>query len=198
MKIKKIAVFCGSSIGFNKVYKNTAIQLGNYFAENHITMVYGAGKIGLMGAISNAMLSKKGNVIGIIPDLLKNEEVMNTNVSELIVTKTMAERKIRISKMVDAYIALPGGFGTLDELYEALTLQQLYIEKKPVGLLNINGFFDASIQQLDYMVKEGFLQAKNREMLFVDDTVEGLLQQLHNYKAPENTSIINKVVKNDD
>lgn len=198
MKIKKIAVFCGSSIGFNKVYKNTAIQLGNYFAENHITMVYGAGKIGLMGAISNAMLSKKGNVIGIIPDLLKNEEVMNTYVSELIITKTMAERKIRMSKMVDAYIALPGGFGTLDELYEALTLQQLYIEKKPVGLLNINGFFDASIQQLNYMVKEGFLQAKNREMLFVDDTVEGLLQQLHNYKTPENTTIINKVVKNDD
>lgn len=197
MSIKRVAVFCGASIGHNKIYKNSAIELGNYLANNNIELVYGAGKIGMMGAVADSVLDKKGKVIGVIPDLLRNEEVMHPNISEIIATKTMSERKIKISKLSDAYIALAGGYGTLDELYEALTIQQLYIEKKPVGLLNINGFFDATIQQLDHMVKEGFLHPKNREMLFIDDTVEGLLEKMHNYKAPENVSLINKVVKND-
>lgn len=198
MNIKSVAVFCGASIGYNEIYKKTAIKLGNYLAENNIKLVYGAGKIGMMGAVADAMLVKNAEVTGVIPNLLRHEEVIHPNVSEIIITKTMAERKIKISKLSDAYIALAGGFGTLDELYEALTLQQLYIEKKPVGLLNTNGFFNATIQQLDYMVKEGFLKPQNREMLIVDDTVEGLLEKLNNYKAPKNTSVINKLVKNDD
>lgn len=195
MNINKVVVFCGSSIGHNEIYKQSAIELGNYLADNNIGMIYGAGKIGMMGAVADTMLAKNGEVIGVIPDLLKHEEVMHSSVTELIITKTMSERKVKMSKLTDAYITLPGGFGTLDELYEALTLQQLYIETKPVGLLNVNGFFDATIQQLDHMVHEGFLQPKNRAMLFVDTTVQGLMQQLQNYKAPENTSVINKVVK---
>lgn len=195
--MKKVAVFCGASLGFNDVYKNTAIELGNYLANAKIGMVYGAGKVGMMGAIAEAMLAKQGEVIGVIPDLLQHEEVMHNSVSELIVTKTMSQRKMAISKLVDAYITLPGGFGTLDEIFEALTLQQLYIERKPVGLLNINGFFNPLLQQLELMVKEGFLQQKNRDMLFVNTTIEGLIQQLSTYKAPKNTSVINKVVKND-
>lgn len=195
--MKKVAVFCGASLGFNDVYKNTAIKLGNYLANAKIGMVYGAGKVGMMGAIAEAMLAKQGEVIGVIPDLLQHEEVMHNSVSELIVTKTMSQRKMAISKLVDAYITLPGGFGTLDEIFEALTLQQLYIERKPVGLLNINGFFNPLLQQLELMVKEGFLQQKNRDMLFVNTTIEGLIQQLSTYKAPKNTSVINKVVKND-
>lgn len=197
MNINKVVVFCGSSIGHNEIYKQSAIELGNYLADNNIGMIYGAGKIGMMGAVADTMLAKNGEVIGVIPDLLKHEEVMHSSVTELIITKTMSERKVKMSQLTDAYITLPGGFGTLDELYEALTLQQLYIETKPVGLLNVNGFFDATIQQLDYMVKEGFLQPKNRAMLFIDTTVNGLMQQLQNYKAPENTLVINKVVKND-
>lgn len=195
--MKKVAVFCGASIGFNAIYKDTAIELGNYLATQKIAMIYGAGKIGMMGATAEAMLAKNAEVIGVIPDLLRHEEVMHSNITELIVTKTMSERKVIISKLADAYIALPGGFGTLDEIFEALTLQQLYIEKKPVGLLNINGFFNPLLQQLDLMIKEGFLQQKNRDMLFVDSSVEGLMQQLLAYKAPKNTSIINKVVHND-
>lgn len=195
--MKKVAVFCGASIGFNAVYKNSGIELGNYLADNNITMVYGAGKIGMMGATADAILAKNGEVIGIIPDLLRHEEVIHKTISEVIITKTMSQRKVLISKLVDAYITLPGGFGTLDEIFEALTLQQLHIEKKPVGLLNINGYFDFLIKQLDVMVKEGFLQSKNREMLIVGNSVEELMIKLNEYKAPKNTHFINKVVNND-
>ncbi len=194
MNIQKVVVFCGSSSGFNSVYKNTAISLGNHFVENDISLIYGAGKLGLMGTIADTVLEKNGKVIGIIPELLCKEEVLHPNITETIITKTMSERKFIMSKMTDAYITLPGGFGTLDELFEALTLQQLYIEKKPVALLNVNGFFDATLQQLDVMVKEGLLKQKNRDMLFVDTTITGLMEQLSKYKAPKETSIISKVV----
>lgn len=195
MNIQKVVVFCGSSLGFNPIYKDTAVELGNYFAQNNIGLIYGAGKIGLMGAVADAVLAKKGIVTGIIPKLLSQEEVLHPSLTETIITKTMSERKFLMSKMTDTYITLPGGFGTLDELFEVLTLQQLYIEKKPVGLLNINGFFDATLQQLDVMIKEGLLKQKNKDMLFVDTTVTGLMEQLKNYKAPKESSIIGKVVK---
>ena len=195
MKLRSAVVFCGSSLGFNELYKNAAIELGNYFVENHIKLVYGGGKIGMMGVVSNTMLAQGGEVVGIIPDLLKHEEVINSGATEIIVTKTMSERKMKMSQMIDAYITLPGGFGTLDELFEALTLQQLHIEQKPVGLLNVNGFFNHTIQQLDHMVKEGFLKPENRALLLVDETVDGLMNQLKTYKAPKKTHVINKVVR---
>ncbi len=194
MGLNNIAVFCGSSIGFKDVYKDSAIELGNYFVENNIGLVYGGGKIGIMGAISNKMIEQDGKVIGIIPGLLEKEEVVNKGATEIHVTKTMSERKMKMSQMIDAYIALPGGYGTLDELFEALTLQQLYIETKPVGILNVNGFFDYTIKQLDFMVEEGFLKSDNRKMLLVDETVEGLMEKIRNYNVPEKTNIINKVV----
>ena len=107
--MKKIVVFCGSSLGFNPIYKETAITLGNYFVANDLTLVYGGGKIGMMGVLSETILNKGGKVIGIIPELLKREEVVNANVTELIVTKTMSERKVMMSQLVDGYISLPGG-----------------------------------------------------------------------------------------
>ena len=192
--MEKVVVFCGSSIGFNSVYKNAAIELGNYFAENNIAMVYGGGKIGMMGIIADTILEKNGEVIGVIPKLLEKEEVVHSGVSKLIVTKKMSKRKVIMSKMVDGYITLPGGFGTLDELFEALTLNQLHIEQKPVGILNVNGFFDYTLQQLEVMVKEGYLKPQNRELLLVDTTVKGLMQQMLNYTAPEKSHVINKVV----
>ena len=192
--MKKVVVFCGSSIGFNSVYKNAAIELGNYFAKNNIAMVYGGGKIGMMGIIADTILAKKGEVIGVIPKLLEKEEVVHSGVSKLIVTKKMSKRKVIMSKLVDGYITLPGGFGTLDELFEALTLNQLQIEQKPVGILNVNGFFNFTLQQLDVMVKEGYLKPQNRELLLVDSTVNGLMQQMLNYTAPEKSHVINKVV----
>ena len=192
--MKKVAVFCGSSLGFNEVYKNEAIKLGNYFAENNIGLVYGGGKIGMMGVLADAILKKNGKVTGVIPDLLRHEEVAHTKITEMIVTKTMSKRKVKISRLVDGYIGLPGGFGTLDEIFEALTLGQLGIEQKPVGILNTNGFFDPLIQQLEVMVTEGYLKQSNKEMLMVSDSIDDLISQMFNYKAPVMTKIINKVV----
>jgi len=192
--MKKIAVFCGSSLGFSNVYKNDAIQLGNYFALNKISLVYGGGKIGMMGVLADTMLKKNGKVIGVIPGLLRHEEVAHARISEMIVTKTMSDRKVTISKLVDGYIALPGGFGTLDEIFEALTLSQLGIEQKPVGILNTNGFFNHLIKQLNVMVTEGYLKKSNKKMLIIASTVEELIIKMDAYTAPKITKVINKVV----
>jgi len=193
-QMNKIVVFCGSSLGFNPIYKEAAIELGNYFAKNKIGLVYGGGKIGMMGIISDTILAHNGDVIGVIPKLLEHEEVVHSGVEEMIVCKKMSDRKVIMSKLIDGYITLPGGFGTLDELFEALTLGQLHIEQKPVGLLNVNGFFDATLQQLDKMVEEGYLKPQNRELLLVATTVNELMQKMNNYKAPEIVHVINKVV----
>lgn len=192
--MKKIVVFCGSSLGFNPIYKEAAIALGNYFVNNNIGLVYGGGKIGMMGVIADTILAKKGEVIGVIPKLLEKEEVVHADVEEMIVCKNMSERKVIMSKLIDGYITLPGGFGTLDELFEALTLNQLHIEKKPVGLLNIKGFFDATLQQLDRMVVDGYLKPENRKLLLVAESVEELMQKMNNYDPPRVSHVINKVV----
>ena len=193
--MKKVVVFCGSSVGFNSIYKEAGIELGNYFTANDISMVYGGGKIGMMGVIADTMLAKKGKVIGIIPMLLEKEEVVHRTLSELIITDTMSDRKVRMSKISDGYITLPGGFGTLDELFEALTLNQLHIEQKPVGLLNVNGFFNHTIKQLDVMVTEGYLKQENRNLLLIDTSVDGLMQQMRTYIAPNKSHVIHKVVR---
>ena len=192
--MKKIVVFCGSSLGFNPIYKEAAIELGNYFTNNNIGLVYGGGKIGMMGVLADTILEQKGDVIGVIPKLLEKKEVIHPGVEEMIVCEKMSDRKVIMSKLVDAYITLPGGFGTLDELFEALTLNQLQIEQKPVGLLNINGFFDATLLQLDKMVAEGYLKKVNRKMLLVGTSVNELMQKMKQYKAPEKTNVIHKVV----
>ena len=189
--MKKIVVFCGSSLGFNPIYKQAAIELGDYFINNDITLVYGGGKIGMMGVLSESILKKGGKVIGVIPNLLKKEEVVNKNVTELIITKTMSERKVIMSQKCDAYLALAGGFGTLDEIFEALTLGQLGIESKPVAFLNTNGFYDSLLAQLDHMVKEGFLKQVNRDMIIVSDSIEDIFKQFDNYQHP----IFNKIIQ---
>ncbi|MBT7815729.1 MAG: TIGR00730 family Rossman fold protein [Polaribacter sp.] len=193
--MKRIVVFCGSSLGFNPVYKEAAIELGNYFAKNKIGLVYGGGKIGMMGILADTILDHNGEVIGVIPKLLEKEEVVHAGVEEMIVCKKMSERKVIMSKLINGYITLPGGFGTLDELFEALTLNQLHIEQKPVGLLNINGFFDGVLLQLDKMVEEGYLKQTNRDMLLIGTSVEELMQKINNYKALEIGHVINKVVR---
>ena len=191
--MKRIAVFCGSSMGFNSVYADEAKKLGNYFLQKNISLIYGGGKIGLMGIIADTILEKKGEVIGVIPHLLRHKEVAHTTLTKMIVTKKMSKRKVKISKLVDGYIALAGGFGTLDELFEALTLGQLSIESKPIGILNTNGYFDYTLLQLDVMVKEGFLKRNNRDMLLVSETIEELILKMKNYKAPKMSKVINTV-----
>lgn len=193
VKMKRIAVFCGSSKGFNKEYALEAEKLGDYFAKNNIGLVYGGGKIGIMGAIADRMISFNAEVIGVIPGLLKHEEVAHTDLSEMIVTKKMSKRKVKISKLVDGYIALPGGFGTLDEIFEALTLGQLGIENKAIGILNTNQFFKHTLLQLDHMVQEGFLKKENRDMIMVSESIEDLIEKMHSYKAPKMSKVVHTV-----
>ena len=193
--LKKIVVFCGSSLGFSPIYKEAAVTLGNYFVENKISLVYGGGKIGMMGMLADTILAQNGEVIGVIPKLLEKEEVVHAGVEEMIVCKKMSDRKVIMSTLVDGYITLPGGFGTLDELFEALTLGQLQIEQKPIGLLNVNGFFDAVLLQLDKMVEEGYLKPAGRNLLLVANSVKELMQKMDAYKAPKIAPIINKVVR---
>lgn len=193
--MKRVAVFCGSSIGFNPIYAEEAKKLGNYLAKNNIGLVYGGGKIGMMGILADAVLENNGEVIGVIPNLLRHEEMAHTKITEMIVTKKMSKRKVTISKLVDGYIALPGGFGTLDEIFEALTLGQLGIETKPIGVLNTNGYFDHLLKQLDVMVSEGFLKNDNKNMLLVSDTVEELFYKMERYIAPKMSKIVNATDK---
>jgi|TARA_B110000977_G_scaffold22369_2_gene26960 uncharacterized protein (TIGR00730 family) len=194
IRLKRIVVFCGASLGFNPIYKEAATTLGNYFVSHQIGLVYGGAKIGMMGIIADTILAKQGEVIGVIPTLLEKEEVLHPGVEEMIICKKMSDRKVIMSKLVDGYISLPGGFGTLDELFEVLTLGQLHIEKKPIGLLNINGFFDALLMQLDKMIAEGYLKKDNKELLIVATSVEQLMKKMNNYKAPETGHVIHKVV----
>lgn len=191
--MKRIAVFCGSSIGFNKIYAEEAKKLGKYLAQHEIGLVYGGGKIGLMGALADATMQNGGEVLGVIPTLLQHKEVAHTKITKMITTKKMSKRKVRISRFVDGYIALPGGFGTLDELFEALTLGQLGIENKPIGILNINGYFNNTLKQLDFMVKEGFLKSVNKDMLLVSVSIEDLIFKMKKYKAPAISKIVNTV-----
>ncbi|MCL4144921.1 UNVERIFIED_CONTAM: hypothetical protein GTU68_015752 [Idotea baltica] len=193
--MNRIAVFCGSSIGYNSIYADEAKKLGLYMSTNKIGLVYGGGKIGMMGVIADAIMENNGEVIGVIPHLLRHAEVAHTAITKMIFTKKMSKRKVKISQLVDGYIALAGGFGTLDEIFEVLTLGQLGIENKAIGILNTNGYFDNTLKQLDIMVKEGFLKQENKNMVLVSDNVEELINLMDNYKTPKMTKVINKVVK---
>lgn len=156
-----VCVFCGSSTGANPVYAEVAKELALLLSKNKCSLVYGGGNIGMMGIIADEMLKNSAKVIGVIPDFLVQREVAHHGLSELIVVKTMHERKKRMADITDLFIVLPGGMGTLDEMAEILTWKQLGLIDKPVGLLNVNGYFDPLIQQLEKMVKEGFLNRNN-------------------------------------
>ncbi len=191
--MKNIAIFCGASIGYDPVYAQQAKELGAFLAQRNIEIVFGGGKFGMMGSIADAALEKGGKVIGVIPDFLKLEEIEHTGITQMITSENMSDRKVIISKMVDGYIALPGGFGTLDELMEALTLGQLHIEQKPIALLNTKGFFNPLIAQFDLMVKEGFLKEENRQMVLIDENIEKLFEKMLQYKAPAVSKLVNTV-----
>jgi len=156
-----VCVFCGSSTGANPVYAEVAKELALLLSRNKCSLVYGGGNIGMMGIIADEMLRNSAKVIGVIPDFLVQREVAHSQLSELIVVKTMHERKKCMADLSDFFIVLPGGMGTLDEMAEILTWKQLGLIDKPVGLLNVNGYFDPLIQQLEKMVKEGFLKRNN-------------------------------------
>lgn len=184
MNIKSVVIFCASSPGFDGVWMESARQVGAHLAQAEITLVYGGGKVGLMGAVADAALDSDGKVIGVIPEFLDAKEVGHHGLTELIVVETMHERKMKMSTLCEGVIALPGGFGTLEELFEMITWAQLGLHSKPVGILNVNGFYDHLITFIDQMVEAGLLKPENRDMLLVSDNIVDLLEKMNNYEAP--------------
>ena len=180
--MKSISVFCGSSEGNDDYIISQAYQLGTEFAKNNITLVYGAAKIGIMGQVAKGVMDNKGLVIGVIPEFLKLKEVYHPNLTELIVTGNMHERKVIMYEKSDGFMILPGGFGTMDEFFEITTWGQLGLHTKPIGILNLNGFYDDLIQLAKNMVAKGFLKQANLDAVVVDESIEGLLKKMNNYK----------------
>jgi uncharacterized protein (TIGR00730 family) len=183
--MKRITVFCGSSFGNEKEYENKAFQLGEIMANNDIELVYGGAKVGLMGAVADGIIYRNGKAIGVLPSFLLNKEIAHENLTELIIVESMHERKTKMNELCDGVIALPGGFGTLEEFFEMLTWGQLGLHKKPIGILNVGGFYDLLIQFVENMVEKGFLKKMNQEMIIVSDNAEELLNKMKNYIAPE-------------
>lgn len=185
--IQSILVYCGSAKGRNSVYTEAAQRLGSVLAADKIQLIYGGGSIGLMGVVADAVMKNRGEVVGVIPKFLNVKEVGHGGLTSLIEVSTMHERKAKMEEMCDAAIALPGGYGTLDELFEILTWSQLGLHKKPIGILNVNGYFNGLIAQLDTMVNEGFLSPANRRLLVESDDVTELLNLLKNFQAESGT-----------
>lgn len=182
--MKSIAVFCGASEGYNEIYQETAYELGSLLARNSIDIVYGGAKVGIMGAVADGALLHGGKVTGVIPSFLKTKEVAHEGLSELIVVETMHERKLLMNKLSEGVIALPGGWGTMEELFEMLTWSQLGLHNKPIGLLNVNGFYEALKALCLNMVQEGFLNETLNNSFLLSDTAEDLLEQMNNYTPP--------------
>jgi len=173
-----VCVFCGSSSGADPQYFSAAVSLGALLAESNSTLIYGGAKVGLMGALADEVLSHGGEVIGVIPDFLMKKEVSHSGLTRLEIVHTMHDRKRKMAEMADAFIALPGGWGTLDELAEILTWKQLGLIDQPVGILNTNSFFDSLIAQMEKVVNEGFLNTKDFSEIIIFEQPRQLLTTL--------------------
>jgi len=185
IELKKICVFCGSSDGNDFAITESAQILGEIFARRDITLIYGGAKIGVMGTLAKSVLKSRGNVIGVIANFLKKKEVVHLGLTQLISTENMHQRKLKMQEESDGFIALPGGMGTLEELFEIITWLQLGLHKKPIGLLNINGFYNDLIKMLETMVRKGFLSVENYSLLLVDSDPINLLKKMEKFQNPE-------------
>ncbi len=183
--MRRLCVFCGSKKGDRPEYAESARRLGQLLAERKLELVFGGGHIGLMGVLADAVLDAGGTAIGVIPQALVDKELAHSGLTRLHVVATMHERKAVMADLSDCFIALPGGFGTADELFEILTWAQLGLHSKPIGLLNTAGFFDSLCAWLDRTVREGFLKPKHRGMLLEADNPEQLLDRLLQYQTIE-------------
>lgn len=177
-RFKSICVFCGSSIGQNAHYTQAAVELSDYIVSKGYRLVNGGGSIGLMGVMANRVLELGGEAVGVIPISLKEREVAHLGMTELIVVPDMHSRKLTMVNLSDAFIALPGGYGTMDELFETLTWLQLHLHQKPIGLLNVDGFYDPLLHMLDRMVEQRFLKPDARAFLHTDQNISSLFEKL--------------------
>lgn len=181
--MNSISVFCGSSEGNDDYIISKAYRLGEKFAKKDITLVYGGANLGVMAKVAKGVLDNKGKAIGVIPDFLRNREIAHTNLTELIITKTMHDRKVTMYEKSDGFIILPGGFGTLDEFFEITTWGQIGLHGKPIGILNINEFYDDLLLMAKKMVEKGFLKQANLDAVLVDSSIDRLLDKMNNFKA---------------
>lgn len=184
--MKYISVFCGSSSGVEKMYTEQATLLGKTIARRGYGVVYGGAHVGLMGAVANGTLSEKGEVIGVIPRFLQQKELEHKSLSSIYLVDTMHERKAMMNDLCDGVIALPGGYGTLDELFEMLTWGQLSLHKKPIALFNIDGYYDSLIAMSEKMMEKGFLKEEYRDLLIVAADIDELLNKMENYTPIKN------------
>lgn len=183
--MKSIVVFCGSHDGYNEVYKERAYELGAVMGERNIQLVYGGAKVGLMGAVAEGCLQNKGKVVGVIPTFLKRKEIAHDEITEMITVDTMHERKLKMHELSDGIIAMPGGWGTMEELFEMMTWAQLGLHPKPIGILNVNSFFSPLLALINSMTEEGFLKEVYKDMILVSEDVFELLEMMNNYEVPD-------------
>lgn len=182
-KVKRICVYCGSSAGRVPEYVQAAQQLANELVRNHIGLVYGGASVGVMGQVADAVLAQNGEVIGVIPQALVDKEVSHNGLTQLHVVSSMHERKSMMADLANGFVALPGGLGTLEELFEVLTWQQLGFHQKPVAVLNVNGYYDKLLAFLDHSVAEKFVRQAHREALIVENNATDLVAAMQSYQA---------------
>lgn len=190
--IKRVAVFCGANYGYETIYRDTAFQVGKELAKEGIEVVFGGAEVGLMGRVADGVLSEGGTIIAVTPEQLGLLPIGHKGVKEVILTKTITERKEVMEKMCDGFITLPGGFGSLDELFNVLTKAQLNQHEKPIGLLNINGFYDDLIQLVKKMERLGFIRSITRGILLHSEDINTLLTQMRYYHNPGMKKLFHK------
>jgi uncharacterized protein (TIGR00730 family) len=190
--MKSIVVFCGSSEGYNECYREAAYELGQTLAGRNIAVIYGGAKVGLMGALADGVLHNGGKIVGVIPTFLQTKEVAHDGLTELITVHTMHDRKLKMHELSDGIIAMPGGWGTMEELFEMMTWSQLGLHRKPIGLLNVNGYYDALVALCSNMVQEGFLNENVKATLLSNESINDLLEQMESYVAPDAASLITR------
>jgi uncharacterized protein (TIGR00730 family) len=182
--MKRICVFCGSNGGADPVFLETAGKVGEFLARENVELVFGGGRVGLMGRVADAVLANGGRVIGAIPEALAIKEVAHQGLTEIHIVDSMHERKALMAELADGFIALPGGFGTFEELCEIITWAQLGIHQKPCAVLNVNGFYDHLIAQIDLSVKQNFIRDEHRRLVLVESEIGRLYELMKNYEPP--------------
>ncbi|WP_341265505.1 TIGR00730 family Rossman fold protein [Morganella morganii] len=182
--IKRIAVYCGSAAGASEIYRHEAVKFARFLVEQGITLVYGGASVGIMGTVADTVLSEGGKAIGVIPALLEGREIAHKNLTELHRVSTMHERKSKMIELADGFVALPGGFGTLEEFAEVFTWSQIGLHQKPVGLMNINNYYDPLLSMISKMTDEQFMQEKYRHMAVVETDGNALIRRFRDYEAP--------------
>lgn len=191
--MKSICIFCGSSLGFKPAYKLAARAVGETLARRGLRLIYGGGNVGLMGTVADAALAASGEVIGVIPEFLVAKEIAHQGLTRLHVVESMHERKALMADLADAFVALPGGYGTLEEFCEVLTWTQLGLHQKPLGLLNVENYYDPLLQWFDQARTEGFLKTEMRSLVLHSSDPEALLNQMSHFQPPQ----VDKWIKTD-